>query len=53
MEKQQFFGHWRWVHVLTCPNGHVMRLLGGDTRRRPQLFPGAVRCACGADIRLG
>ena len=52
MEKKQFFGHWRWVHVRKCNNGHETRILGGDTRRRPDLPPGAIICHCGEQIKL-
>ena len=44
MEKRQFFGYWRWVHVRTCKNNHSVRILGNDTRRSPSLPPGAIRC---------
>ena len=43
--KEQFFGHWRWVHIRTCKNGHETRILGNDTRRIPTLPPGAIKCS--------
>jgi len=45
LEKQQFFAHWRWVHIRHCENGHTMRILGNDTRKPPSLPPGAIKCA--------
>lgn len=53
LEKRQFWGHWRWVHRLTCGScGKVTKLLGNDTRRGPSLPPGAIICECGAAIRM-
>jgi hypothetical protein len=52
LEKSQRFGHWVWVVTRTCGNGHTMRLVAGDTRRRPDLPPGAVVCHCGALVPL-
>lgn len=49
------FGRWRWLHHLACCGcGHVMKLLGADSRRAPTLPPGAVRCpVCEGTIGLG
>ena len=44
LEKKRFFARWRWVHIRFCKNGHEARILGGDTRRKPGLPPGAIRC---------
>ena len=45
LDKKQFFGYWRWVHIRTCKNcGKDVRILGGDTRRPPNLPPGGIRC---------
>ena len=55
LSKRQFFGHWRWVHLRICSNcGHEVRILGNDTRRKPELPPGAIRCPkCEHNVPLG
>lgn len=55
MQKQQFFGHWRWVHIRICQNcKNTVRILGNDTRMRPDLPPGAISCPhCNALVSLG
>ncbi len=53
LEKRQFYGYWRWVHLLTCAAcGVTVRLLGNDTRRKPSLSPGAIVCVCGKQISM-
>ena len=52
LEKRQFYGHWRWVHIRYCGNDHVNRILGNDTRRRPGLPPGAIKCYCGSLVKF-
>lgn len=45
LEKRQFFAHWRWVHIRECEeNKHQVKILGGDTRRPPNLPSGAIYC---------
>ena len=45
LEKRQFWGYWRWVHIRTCEHCQKeTRILGGDTRRSPSLPPGAIYC---------
>lgn len=54
LEKQQFFGYWRWVHIRICKGcNKEIRVLGNDTRMRPSLGPGAIRCShCGKWVTL-
>ena len=53
VEKVQRFGHWEWVAKRQCVNGHVTRIIAGDTRRAPSLGVGAIRCSqCEALVRL-
>ena len=45
LKKQQFFGYWRWIHIRECQKcNKKTRILGGDTRRPPDLPPGAIYC---------
>ena len=44
--KRQFFGYWRWVHVRVCANcATEVHILGVDTRLRPSLPPGGIKCS--------
>jgi hypothetical protein len=47
------FGVWRWVHIRICKAcNREYKILGNDSRRRPSLPPGAIRCDCGANVTL-
>lgn len=54
MEKQQRFGHWVWIVKRYCENcKQEHRIVAGDTRRRPQLGRGAIRCPkCEGIVKL-
>jgi len=49
------WGRWRWVHIRKCQKcGHEHRILGNDSRLRPSLPPGAIKCAvCDGLVFLG
>ena len=47
------WGQWRWVHERTCAKrGHVWKILGNNSKRRPQLERGGFLCDCGAIVIL-
>ena len=47
------WGRWRWLHERKCAAcGRVWKILGNDTRHRPGLGSGAIRCDCGGLVRL-
>lgn len=47
------WGVWRWVHTRSCPNGHEVNILGGNTKRPATLPPGAILCPhCKAQVGL-
>ena len=45
LEKRQFFGYWRWIHIRICEHCHKeTKILGGNTKKSPDLPPGAIIC---------
>jgi hypothetical protein len=46
-------GQWRWVRERKCTQcGRVYKILGNNSRGRPQLGRGGIRCDCGAIVIL-
>ena len=40
------WGVWRWLHVQTCSKCKAEhRILGNNTKQRPSLPPGAIKCS--------
>lgn len=51
--KVRAWGRWEWVVYRYCAGcGREIKLRAGDTRRRPNLGPGAILCDCGGLVRI-